>query len=1124
MSPARVGAVELARELGLPQPTQEQVAVIEAEPSPLLVVAGAGSGKTETMAARVVWLVANGHVEPSGVLGLTFTRKAAGELALRVRRRLHALAARGLLPAPVGQAPGPPGRAAGGHGLVGAGPGTGGSAGTDPAAPLLGLGEATVSTYHAYAGAVLREHGLRLGIEPQARLLSQASAWQLAADVVAGWAGDMTGVDKAFATVVGAVLSLAGECAEHLVEPDQVVDFLTDLQARVLAVPDPPGRRNGGGPYAGVRTVLRALAARRAIVPVVAAYVEAKRARDALDYGDQIALAARLAREVEEVGQAERDRHRMVLLDEFQDTSHAQLVLLRGLFGGGHPVTAVGDPSQSIYGWRGASSGALQRFRDEFASADASPAPTLFLSTSWRNDLAILAAANLVSAPLRDGRLPVPELAARPDAGPGQVLAMRAETVEEEAAWVAARLAEVWRADEEVVARGGRRRSVAVLARARKQFEEMERALRAEGLPVEVVGLGGLLATPEVADIVATLQVLHDPTRGDALMRLLTGPRWRVGPRDLEGLARWARRLARARRGGAPGAGSDLAADADPDLAADADPDIVEQASIIEALDELPARPWRDHDGVGLSEEGHARLRRLGAELAGLRATGSVELADLVGEVEQALRLDIELAARPGQPAAAARAHLDAFAGVAAEFAESVERPTLGGFLAWLEAAEAHERGLEPGVVEVSSEAIQLLTVHAAKGLEWDVVAVPGLVVGLFPNGKDSDSGWLSGLDGLPWPLRGDSAELPTWDVEAASDHKDLDERRELFRAQAGEHELREERRLAYVAITRARSLLLLSSRVWADAKGGGKVSPFLTELLDAPVAVQVEPWAADGQGPNPRTAEPRTETWPLDPLGAHRGVLTTAAAQVREALARVGEVGLAPARGLAWATDIEVLLAERAASSAAVLDVVLPAHLSTSRLVGLAEDPAALAAQIRRPLPSPPRPAARRGTAFHAWLEQRFSAAAILDIDDLPGAADETASGEEDLEALKRTFLASEWAERVPVAVEVAFETPLGGLVLRGRADAVFAREGGGYDVVDWKSGRPPAGDQVWARAVQLAVYRLAWARLCAVPLERVGAAFFYAGSGETVRPVDLLDEAGLLGLLDALPRTEGG
>src|SRR5664279_748104 len=143
----RHSAQAIAQALGNPVPTAEQRAVIQAPMRPLLVVAGAGSGKTETMASRVVWLVANGYVEPDQVLGLTFTRKAATELAERIGRRLRRLRHVGIwTPAP-----------------------------EQDGSEVMG-GTPTVSTYHSYAGRLVREHGLRLGVEPQSRLLSEAAA------------------------------------------------------------------------------------------------------------------------------------------------------------------------------------------------------------------------------------------------------------------------------------------------------------------------------------------------------------------------------------------------------------------------------------------------------------------------------------------------------------------------------------------------------------------------------------------------------------------------------------------------------------------------------------------------------------------------------------------------------------------------------------------------------------------------------------------------------------------------------------------------------------------------------------------------------------------------------------
>jgi DNA helicase-2/ATP-dependent DNA helicase PcrA len=1094
----RPSAVQIAAALDQPAPTPEQQAVIEAPLSPLLVVAGAGSGKTETMAARVVWLVAGGDVRPEEVLGLTFTRKAAAELADRVRRRLRRLGSTGLWTQPAGPA--------------------------DGARPPAAEGDAsdvTVSTYHAYAGRLVSEHGLRLGVEPEAQLLSEAACWQLATEVVERWAGEMDAVGRATSTVVRAVLTFAGECAEHLLQPEDVDAWLAGRIDRLQSLPYSDTRPDGQ--YAAVRDLVTDLRARRQIVPLVRAYLDTKRARDSVDFGDQVALAARLTQTVGPLVATERARYRAVLLDEFQDTSHAQLTMLRSLFGDGHGVTAVGDPHQSIYGWRGASAGTLARFAGRFTDAEGRPARVLQLSTSWRNDEAVLAVANAVAAPLRhDATVPVTVLHPRPGAGGGQVHVASYPTVEDEATAVASWVARAWWTDEGQRVRSGR--SAAVLCRKRSQFAVLEEALAARGLPVEVVGLGGLLSTPEVSDVVAALQVVHDPSRGDQLMRLLTGPAMRLGPRDLVALGSWARELQRRR------SGSGRSASPEPE----------DEASLVEALDDLPPQEWHDGEGRALSTAGRLRLQRLAGTVRALRSRTALALAELVGETERALLLDVEVAARPGRTAASARTNLDAFADVADGFTASADRPTLGAFLAWLETARDRERGLEPGLAEPDVDAVQLLTVHAAKGLEWDAVAVPGLVEGTFPARKVTtrwaddewhtstakDGGWMADLGAVPHALRGDRDSLPDLQWSLAATQAELREELTRFELAGGQHEIAEERRLAYVAVTRARVALLLTAHVWSDGRSPRLPSRFVTELAGHPA---VTPGARaelpDGPGePNPRSLQPFTRGWPADPLGERRPDMEAGADAVVAALAELpdiprqvhGDAG----PGERWSWETTALLAERDARLGAGMRVSLPTHVSASRLVRLAEDPDALALALRRPIPQQPRPAARRGTAFHAWVEQRLGAAAIVDVLDLPGAADDDPARDEDLTAMQQRFLASEWASRPVVAVEVPLETPVDGTVVRGRVDAVLARPDGGVDVVDWKTGPPPSGTAAKARAVQLAAYRLAWSRLHGLPLDQVGAAFFYAATGQTVRPVDLLDEEGLIALLRGLDR----
>ncbi|MCZ2859626.1 ATP-dependent helicase [Blastococcus sp. VKM Ac-2987] len=1076
---------EVAERCGLSYaPSGEQAGVVRAPTDrPLVVVAGAGSGKTETMAARVSYLVANRIVEPEAILGLTFTRKAASELNERIRLRLGALARH---------------------------PDT-----EDELRERLAIAQPTVSTYHGYAASLVAEHGLRIGVEPGAGVLGPAMCWGQAATVVAAWTGDMSDVPLTLLTTVEDVLALAGEMGEHDVTSAALRTWTARLEAQIAGYPDAPKKR---GPYAAVTELLARQRARVALLPLVEAFEARKRAMGSIDYADQVSYAARIAVASPEVGRRERARWQVVLLDEYQDTSVGQLRMLEALFGGdtGHPVLAVGDPRQSIYGWRGASAGTIERFARTFPGRPGRGAERLTLATSWRNDEAVLAVANAVSGMLPEPSQPLPDLAPAPTAGRGAVTVGLYETVADETAALADRFAACWEGRDLALSprSDGQHPSMAVLVRTRKQLPGIAAALRERGLPVEVVGLGGLLEVPEVSDVVATLTVLVDPTAGDAMGRLLTGARWRIGPRDLAALEARARTLVHSRRPARP------ADDGQPAGSPAAVEPPQERGSIVEALDDLG-------DAAQYSPTGYRRLRRLGGELAHLRTRIGDSLPDLVDEVARTLGLETELASAPGISPAGARAHLDALHGVAAEFTELAELPSLPAFLGYLRDAEERERGLEPGEVAVNAEAVQLLTGHSAKGLEWDVVAVPGMTVDQFPARSNASDSWIKDPGAVPVDLRlTDRAELPRLElpVPGSGDQAVVRDALEEYVQDWKDFGRDEEIRLGYVAVTRAKRLLLCSGSWWREGiKPCGPSSLLHTakEACEAGAGTVVH-WAPapeDG-ATNPALEEWPVGMWPVDPLSVPRRRALTAAAQLVEGAA---PHPLDPERSLGepdelvdqWVRDADLLLRERAAAARPTVEVPLPSHLSVSALVTLRRDPAELARRLRRPIPAAPAPQARRGTAFHAWLEERFGAARLVDLDELPGSGDELAAPDDQLEELRAAFLASEWADRQPVEVEVPFETPLGPLTLRGRIDAVFRREDGGYEVIDWKTGPPPSGAELAAVGVQLAAYRLGWSRLTGVPVERVSAGFHHVAAKETIRPVDLLDEAGLLALV---------
>ena len=1130
--PRRLTPQALAEALGIHTPTQEQARVIAHRLSPLLVVAGAGSGKTATMAQRVVYLVATGQVRPDQILGLTFTRKATAELDQRVASRLAGLSAAGLLPA--------------------TGPGADGKGGsTADSADATDVGEPMIATYNSFAGALVRDHGLRIGVDPDSTLITQARSWQIVTSLLE--ARTLPLPNESLSHNASATLVLADSLSQNLLTIEEAAKDLADLSEQFTALAAIKGCKTLVGKAPAV------MAEWEALLDVVAELHAHKRHHGLLDFGDQIALACAIAESVPEAAGQVRAQYPAVLLDEFQDTSVAQVRLLSALFADSG-VTAVGDPHQAIYGWRGASAAALDTFHQRFnptgtalldsGTSPAEATPVLELSTSWRNDSTILEVANVVSAPLRSGvvedgdpvgeHLTVAPLRARPAAfglEPGAAFGAFLQDPAEEARTVAAFLAERWSPGAEM----------AVLCRTRAQMEPVAAELEAAGLPYTIIGLGGMLYVPEVADVRALLTTASDPERGDRVVRLLTG--FGIGARDLRVLAALARELTRtATESGkeGPGAHGDRA-EADSPL-------------LSEALDALLR--WHE-DGVqeeqeesaaarDLTEAGRAVALRTARAIRRIREAVSLPLPDLVALAEQVLDLDIEIAARVGHPMG--HRALDSFHETARAFAADTDAPTLTGFLEWLDAAEEHEDAMSAPEVEPSPGAVQLLTVHAAKGLEWDVVAVPGMDEQVFPSYtsavKDdlrvAETGWMGSTSTLPFPLRADAGDLPPFTVgdldPAVTDKPLLTETMSAYKEALGRQSLREERRLAYVAFTRARhELLLTGSHLSKTASKPRRPSRFLTELqrrdLLRPYA---EGWVDfDESRPNPLTALTQVGTWPpdadaaepldsqaleaggedapvTDRLAAVRRARYAAAAQVTAAMGGTEPVQEVPAQAQLddeavrrWRLEAGLLLAERTRALSSGPAVRLPEHLAATRLDDLRADRRQFALDLRRPLPPEPRAAGRLGTVFHDAVAQRLSARGTLFGLGQAGVPDSL--GPQDRDRIERWL---ETAENLPLLedyvlaeTETDREITVGATTLRCRMDAVFQRKGGpGWLIVDWKTGRRQVPVD------QLSVYVHAWAASQGVPTTSVRAAYVYVDypGGR----VDELTAEGLLGL----------
>lgn len=1027
---------------------EEQWDVIRAPLAPAVVVAGAGSGKTTSMSLRIAYLVGNGEVAADRVLGLTFTNKAVGQLLAGIRERLAQV----------------------------------------PQEDDEDRGDPVIATYNALAGRIVTEHGLRLGREGSSRLLTDGARQQLAYRTVCRTALDLSSLGMSPIDLTGALLALDDELSNLDIEPEELIEHESKeleaigvhrpLQVKALAIEQTMERR-------------------RALARLLIEWREVKAARDVLDFADQSRLALALVRRFPEVATSLRAASDLVILDEYQDTNIAQRRLIQLVYGNGFPVTAVGDPAQAIYGWRGASVDNIESFVQHFTwTVDGvEHRPHRYpLMRNWRSGAAILTVANDVSAPLRDLHVGLGELTyGATHRGRGRVRCGLFDTAIQERVWIAEDIASI--------AGTVPLSQIAVLAGVNSELDAVEEQLRMRGIPTQRHGAAGLLRQPAVVELRSVLEVLHSPMANPALVRLLTGARWRVGPRDLAALGRRAAALAgRMDRPQEHSLGDALDA-----AVQGADP--AESVSLVDAaLD--------PGDAGAYSAEAYARIVAFAAEVRALRRHAGDPVPELLDRILDMTGLDVELSMRD------AGSHLiavSAFLELAAEFSDLDGSASLGAFLARLRDAERFDVDLTVND-ERREDAVQLLTIHKAKGLEYRHVYLPSLADGAFPGGQSRGT-WLGKPAIAPWPARPDATfALREWLHPEGPKDKHV----KAYMAVLGQVEEAEVQRLLYVALTRAEDSLTVTGHWWGPRqtrpRGPG---PLLSAVHRACQDVgDVIVWAdapEDGAtNPSPG-AEVQTAPWPAPVTSAAR---LRSVAQGVEALRRApaslpGMPTVASAlsageraRVAEWDLDIAVLTAEERARRMPVRRMALPASLSASLMIEALRDPEGVARRLARPMPTAPAPAARRGTAFHLWAEQRLlrssseAQLSLMDPDDVPGAADDALiATDEQLEALKAAFQRTPYDGRRACAVEAPFAIVIAGRVVRGRIDAVFHDEATGrYEVVDWKTGSASGVDEL-----QLAIYRQAWAQVAGCPVETVDAAFLIVPTGEVIRPASL-------------------
>lgn len=1127
-------------------PTEEQVAVIEGPLHPTLVVAGAGSGKTETMSMRVLWLVANQGIAPERILGLTFTRKAAGELGERLRTRLSVLAEK---------------------------------------IPQIAESETpTVSTYNSFAQRIVKEHGWRLGYAQDVRLIGSAAALQLLTTIVREQDPD-TLPEVALSTIVAECHALAQKISEHGLTLHSASEQMQIIAHNIAAA----GAKKDGY-YADALKALSVMDRRVRYLDIIREFSQRKLALGVIDFADQLSIATTLVTDFPDVVYAIRAEFDAVLLDEFQDTSFIQMQLFSRIFGS-HvgkrmAVTAVGDPNQAIYGWRGASSASLEDFISAFdmdlsapvltekEQEEKSKEQTLTLSTAWRNDKQILFAANVLASPLAkiSQRVLVKPLRPRPGAGAGAVDCRYLATPQHEAEYVAERMEAIlneWRMDVAQARKDGRpapqRPSMAVLAKRRKDFDRFNRALQARGIPTQIFDSGGLLDHPTIKRLVAALRASQDVNDATPLVYLID--KLRLGASDMKLLWAWAQELDKT--------ASQVTRKKSADQRTRAN-----QPMLTEAVDNPPPVGWKAHpNGPAFTQAAHERVTVLGQRLRALRATAAhgieeyVERAiSILGLVQDSLA-DHEI--RDG------RDMLDAFMDIVVDYASGNEWADIPGFLTWLDIAAEEERGLPTPTTDPVEGAVHIMTVHGSKGLEWDVVAVIGMCDGAFPqhlstsknrklvehpghysaNQEDlwPEHGWVTQAKELPYEMRGDRRVLPSFEPEyyIDSDYADAPISfsqwyKNIFRVSVGQYQEREQRRLAYVAVTRARRQLMMTGN-WLDTPKGRAPSIYLMEVLRSLHLRALE--ESSVEAPTPELRQSWNESWmaavPLHDRHhlhlqwgryiEHWGDKDACVEAALESLAAQNNsepdvfYPAAPREAQVFIEDTARKVVQLAAEISDSIDVVAtletlgddpmirhalaviaehrkkkehtPQQISISTIsatsvASLIEDTDSYAQQLRRPLPAQPSASASLGTLVHAWVERQLrQLTGELWAQPVDGVELLTAEEQRRFQAMQETFNSMQLPGK-PRALEELFTVTIHGLSIHGRIDAVFESPDGDV-IVDWKTGKFPrptqAGKLRYFRD-QLELYRSAWATRTSVEAGKIRTQLVFLESGKTL------------------------
>ncbi len=736
----------------------EQKRAVTHGDGPLLVVAGAGTGKTQVITRRIAWLIATRRAKPSQILALTFTDQAADEMQTRVDQ---------LVP--------------------------------------YGYTDTAIATFHAFGDRLIREYALELGLPTDLRVLSRPETVVFLREHLFGLdldeyrpLGDPT-------RFLGALATLFSRAKDEDVEPAAFAAYAARLADRAATAAE-TARTAKAGEAEAARDLALALGedARRQteLAGAYARYQELMAGSGAVDFGDQVSLALRLLRTSASARAAVQQRFRYVLVDEFQDTNRAQAELVALVAQPHKNVTVVGDDDQSIYKFRGAAISNILEFRERYKKVR-----MVVLRRNYRSRAPILDASYRLVRHNDPDRLEVRAgivkrlVPARRGKGAAPVRHEAFATGGEEADWIAADVARRLK-------HGASPRDIAVLVRANSAADPVLRSFNLEGIPWRFSGTSGLYARPEVRLLLAFLRAVADPTSTVDVYALAACELYGLGGEDLAAVMALARRRSR---------------------------------SLFETLDELGHQPGL----LRLSPQTRVSGAKLVADLrhytalAHERPAGEVVYAFLRGSGWLA-----QLAAANTVAAEEALSNIARFFDIVRN-QSALLADDRAVFLA-RHLQTLIEAGDDPATANLDpdTDAVAVMTVHKAKGLEFPVVYLPGLVSGRFPA--------VGRKEPLPLAVELVDETLPE-----------------------GDYQLQEERRLFYVGMTRARDELILSHAADYGGQRSRRVSPFVLEALDLPVAAgpagagaktasALERIAAQQRGESPPAMAVRREGEPL--------------------------------------------------------------------------------------------------------------------------------------------------------------------------------------------------------------------------------------------------------------------